>query len=524
MFLRFTRKYNDEMTDASARAPCKQLNYGILNSVIVSILQKSFRDGILALVWMNREIMISLIHEAIDLINRSDEMFLAVSDDLLEQRMVFVVGSIDGDLINLVTLLKNEMPPKAYYIFLGDYLDCFKPSRIDALLLLLSLKLRHPRHICLLRGHHETYEMCKAIGFDKAIDDERLLRSFFVLFEYLPILGVFGKFLCLHAGISPFMSDDSFLQEFVKPIEVKRMTARERATLTDILYGIPDRNLPALFAPSNVYPIGFRFSLAGLREVLEVFDCKQLIRGCGRRNSNHAYFDFDASDCVSIVSGRSARHRNYDMHRIDKEHIWNLKSKHSFEKSANTFINDCDSVLRSVPRDFQFDLPRGCAACDWIDSGKDPENVTVSHTLLKTFAEEMMYPRKLDHCFLLDPRLEQYMYVELFPLCDDFYFYGIDQLVASFPFISEHPLIKPPTSDWHEEMTEADAGPSREKEYDCNSQAYINGIVRPGYDLGRDSRQDSRRLRQLQHWLRGIFAYHLSPKYRVERLPPDDSE
>lgn len=53
------------------------------------------------------------------------------------------------------------------------------------------------------------------------------------------------EFLCLHAGISPFMTDVSFLHEFVKPIEVKRMTVRERSTLTDILYGIPDKNLPA---------------------------------------------------------------------------------------------------------------------------------------------------------------------------------------------------------------------------------------------------------------------------------------
>ncbi|KAL3998889.1 Calcineurin-like phosphoesterase family protein [Acanthocheilonema viteae] len=157
------------MANAPVQFTCKTLNGQTLNNIIVSILEKSFRDGISALVWMNREIMIAMIHQAIDLINRSESMFINVAEDLLEQKMVFVVGSIDGDLINLVTLLKNEMPPTAYYIFLGDYLDCFKPSRIDALLLLLGLKLRHPRYICLFRGHHETYEMCKAIGFDKAV-------------------------------------------------------------------------------------------------------------------------------------------------------------------------------------------------------------------------------------------------------------------------------------------------------------------------------------------------------------------
>ncbi|VBB34711.1 unnamed protein product, partial [Acanthocheilonema viteae] len=341
-----------------------------------------------------------MIHQAIDLINRSESMFINVAEDLLEQKMVFVVGSIDGDLINLVTLLKNEMPPTAYYIFLGDYLDCFKPSRIDALLLLLGLKLRHPRYICLFRGHHETYEMCKAIGFDKAIADERLLQSFYVLFEYLPLLGVFGKFLCLHAGISLFMAENSFLQEFVKPIEVKRMTVRERSTLTDILYGRPDKDLPALFAPSNIYPIGYRFNLTGLHETIQMFDCKRLIRGCGCRNSNDVNFDFDTTDCISLVSGRSIRHANYErftiriyengqfeLQYIDKDSSWDLQRKNFLEKSVNHFINTYDNLLQSIPHEFQFDLPMGCAACEWINQGKKHENVTISHALLKSFAK-----------------------------------------------------------------------------------------------------------------------------------------
>uniref|UniRef100_A0A0R3RP42 protein-serine/threonine phosphatase n=1 Tax=Elaeophora elaphi TaxID=1147741 RepID=A0A0R3RP42_9BILA len=97
-------------------------------------------------------------------------MLVIVSEELFAERSVYVVGGIDGDLISLVTLFKRYgMPPQSCYIFLGDYLDCFEPSRIDALLLLLSLKLRYPRHVCLFRGHHETYEMCKAIGFDEAV-------------------------------------------------------------------------------------------------------------------------------------------------------------------------------------------------------------------------------------------------------------------------------------------------------------------------------------------------------------------
>uniref|UniRef100_A0A0R3RN85 Fe-S oxidoreductase n=1 Tax=Elaeophora elaphi TaxID=1147741 RepID=A0A0R3RN85_9BILA len=162
------------------------------------------------------------------------------------------------------------------------------------------------------------------------------------------------------------MSDYLFLEQFSKPIEAKRMNARERSTLTDILYGMPDKDLLVQFAPLNTYPIGFRFNLAGLREALETFDCKTLIRGCGHRDSNGADFDFDEDSCISVVSGRSIVYTNHEI---------------------NAFINNCGYELRSTPCNFLFDLPNGCAACEWIGQEKKPENVTISHALLKSFTE-----------------------------------------------------------------------------------------------------------------------------------------
>ncbi|VDN92575.1 unnamed protein product [Brugia pahangi] len=116
---------------------CKKFDEQTLNDIILSIFKKSFRHGIPALVWMNREIMITLIYEAIDLIvylfiyfqlihhaieliDRSDSMFIVVLDEALERKSIFIVGSIDGDLTYLMTLLKQyKMPPTSYFIFLG---------------------------------------------------------------------------------------------------------------------------------------------------------------------------------------------------------------------------------------------------------------------------------------------------------------------------------------------------------------------------------------------------------------------
>uniref|UniRef100_A0A183H4F7 protein-serine/threonine phosphatase n=1 Tax=Onchocerca flexuosa TaxID=387005 RepID=A0A183H4F7_9BILA len=269
-------------------------------------------------------------------------------------------------------------------LFAGDYLDSFNPKRIDALLLLLCLKLRFPHHIALFRGHFETYEMCKAIGFDRISEDQRLIQ----------------KFLCVHAGISPFMSNNTFLNHFVKPVEIKRMNARERCFLTDILYGIPDKNLNKhkLFAPSNIYPIGNRFSLRGLVQVLEKFNCSRLLRGCGCRESSGVNFDLRVRKCISIVSGCSIKHRHYAraliqifengeyrMLSVSANDAWNLLNQYTLTISIQIFIARFIRSLRHIPN--QYGFPEECKACKWIAQGKRPENVTISHTLLKTFVE-----------------------------------------------------------------------------------------------------------------------------------------
>ncbi|EFO12756.1 hypothetical protein LOAG_15777, partial [Loa loa] len=51
----------------------------------------------------------------------------------------------------------------------------------------------------------------------------------------------------------------------------------------------------------------------------------------------------------------------------------------------------------------------------------------------------MMYPYKLHEDFLFDPRVEQYMYVELFPLCQDFYYHELEQLVLTLADVNDYP-------------------------------------------------------------------------------------
>ena len=74
--------------------------------------------------------------------------------------------------------------------------------------LLLCLKLRYQGKLTLLRGNHESRQICFTYGFYEEISRKygnlNAWRYFNDLFDYFPIAAIIeGKIFCVHGGLSP---------------------------------------------------------------------------------------------------------------------------------------------------------------------------------------------------------------------------------------------------------------------------------------------------------------------------------
>jgi diadenosine tetraphosphatase ApaH/serine/threonine PP2A family protein phosphatase len=128
-------------------------------------------------------------------------------------------GDVHGDFENLLEIFDIfGLPPEGRYLFLGDYVDRGERS-IEAMLLLLCLKLRFPRDMYLIRGNHESTHMTITFGFYNEImnryQDFAIWRAFMEVFKCIPLGAVVdGRLLCVHGGLCPCFTNVQQL-EFV---------------------------------------------------------------------------------------------------------------------------------------------------------------------------------------------------------------------------------------------------------------------------------------------------------------------
>ncbi len=174
------------------------------------------------------------------LCEKAKEIFIEESNVQNVSAPVIICGDIHGQIYDLLELFKKGGDiPSSRYIFMGDYVDRGY-NGVEVLELLLALKIKYPEHITLLRGNHESRQICFAYGFYEEITrkygNANAWEYFTDLFDYLPLAAlVEGKLFCVHGGLSPYISTVDQIRLINRKMEIPR-----EGVFCDLMWSDPD--------------------------------------------------------------------------------------------------------------------------------------------------------------------------------------------------------------------------------------------------------------------------------------------
>ena len=174
------------------------------------------------------------------LCEKAKEIFIEESNVQNVSAPVIICGDIHGQIHDLIELFKKGGDiPNSRYVFMGDYVDRGY-NGVEVLELLLTLKIKYPEHITLLRGNHESRQICFAYGFYEEITrkygNANAWEYFTDLFDYLPLAAlVEGKIFCVHGGLSPYISTVDQIRLINRKMEIPR-----EGVFCDLMWSDPD--------------------------------------------------------------------------------------------------------------------------------------------------------------------------------------------------------------------------------------------------------------------------------------------
>lgn len=156
---------------------------------------------------------------------------------------ITVCGDIHGQFDDLLELfcVGGEVP-QTNYIFLGDFVDRGHNS-VETFFFLLSLKVKYPNRITLLRGNHESRQITQVYGFYEecmskynSVNVWKMCTEIFDLFQLAAVIE--NKVFCVHGGLSPHITSIDEIRSLDRKQEVPR-----DGLMSDILWSDPDPDI-----------------------------------------------------------------------------------------------------------------------------------------------------------------------------------------------------------------------------------------------------------------------------------------
>ncbi|KAI8062477.1 Metallo-dependent phosphatase-like protein [Gongronella butleri] len=169
---------------------------------------------------------------------RAKDLFLSQPSLIELNPNVKVVGDVHGQFTDLIRMFDiSGYPPKANYLFLGDYVDRGKQS-LETMLLLLCYKLKYPSNFFLLRGNHETDNVSRVYGFYdecKRRTSTKMWKTFVDVFNTMPIAALIAsRIFCVHGGLSPSLKSLDDIRMVERPCDIP-----DYGLLNDLLWSDP---------------------------------------------------------------------------------------------------------------------------------------------------------------------------------------------------------------------------------------------------------------------------------------------
>ncbi|MGC8812708.1 MAG: metallophosphoesterase family protein [Candidatus Aenigmatarchaeota archaeon] len=216
--------------------------------------------------------MLEIIEKASSLLGKKSLCYLPSKGSLL------VVGDLHGDLGSLYSIVKKScLDKKDYILFLGDYGDRGEYSP-EVYYVVLSLKVKYPERVFLLRGNHEAPQYVDFYPHDLPLrlsgkygrDGEKIYRRLHELFDKLYIGAILPeKYIFLHGGLPINLSS-------LEEIEKAKENYPEKSDLIEILWNDPEEIKG--FEPNHERGVGYFFGKDITEKVLKNLKVKTLIR------------------------------------------------------------------------------------------------------------------------------------------------------------------------------------------------------------------------------------------------------
>lgn len=228
----------------------------------------------------------------------SREIFLKQPNLLELEAPIKICGDIHGQYSDLLKLFDyGGLPPRANYLFLGDYVDRGKQS-LETICLLLAYKIKYPENFFLLRGNHECASVNRIYGFYdecKRRFNVRLWKIFTDCFNCLPVAALIDeKILCMHGGLSPDLHNLNQIRNIRRPTDVS-----ESGLLCDLLWSDPSRDIQG-WASNDDRDVSYIFGADKVVEFLRKHDIDLICRA--HQVVEDGYEFFASKQLVTIFS------------------------------------------------------------------------------------------------------------------------------------------------------------------------------------------------------------------------------